>query len=129
MSKGAKDHRRQQPPPLDLDPRVRAAVALIGRTGAAEFQIRYCDDDQPVVWVAAAYWSTHQCWEAAAAMNAPAAIFRLCTQVIDGGTCTHCSKPTVFTEDSDTTLLDLAGCVYAWDPELRTYRRGCEGDQ
>jgi len=20
------------------------------------------------------------------------------------------------------------GCVYAWDPELSTFRRGCEGD-
>lgn len=34
----------------------------------------------------------------------------------------------VFVEDTDTTLLDRIGCVYAWDPELAMFRRGCEGD-
>lgn len=115
--------------PFDQDPRVTAAIAMIGRTGAGEFQIRYCDEEQPVVWMAMAYWPTHKTWEVAAAMHPERAVFRLCEQIIDGGTCTHCGKPTIFTADSETELIDQVGCVYAWDPELRTYRRGCEGDQ
>lgn len=110
------------------DPRVVAAVAMLGRTGAGEFQIRYCDEEQPVVWIAAAHWPTHRKWEAAGATTPAAAVFRLCEQVIDGGKCQHCGRVTIFAADSNTNLIDQVGCVYAWDPELLTYRRGCEGN-
>lgn len=122
--------RRWSAPDAALEnPRVAAAIAMIGRTGADEFQIRYCDEEPPTVWIAAARWPNHQRWEAAGALTPAAAVFRLCERVIDGGTCVHCGRPTAFAADSDTWLIDRLVCVYAWDPELRTYRRGCEGDQ
>ena len=55
------------------------------------------------------------------------AVFRLCDQVIDGGTCTHCNRPTGFTPDLDPMPLDDIVCWYQWDPELSEFRRGCAG--
>ena len=119
-----------------LDPRFVAGVDLIGRTGAKDFRVGWSDEDDgpPTVWYAVATYKRPPGtpkWtpgEAAAALDPVKAVLRLCEQLIDGGTCAHCGKPTIFVADTDTELLDLMGCVYAWDPELETFRRGCEGD-
>lgn len=118
------------------DPRFLAAVKLIERTGAHEFRIAHSpeDDGEPTVWWAAATYKRPPGtpkWtpgDAAAALDPLRAVLRLCEQLIDGGQCRHCGQNTIFTSDMDTTLLDQIGCVYAWDPELATFRRGCEGD-
>jgi hypothetical protein len=55
-------------------------------------------------------------------------VLRLCAQVVDGGRCTHCRRPTGLSEDLDAMPLDRLVCWYQWDPELATFRRGCEGD-
>jgi hypothetical protein len=110
--------------PPGVDDRFLAAVDLLGRTGAQEFQIRFCDEEQPTIWMAAARWRKH--WEAAGAMNPQAAVFRLCDSVVDGGSCTHCHRPTGFVPDIDPMPLDKMFCWYQWDPELKTFRRGCE---
>jgi hypothetical protein len=103
-----------------------AAVDLLGRTGASEFQIRYCEEEQPVIWMAAAKWDGQ--WQAAAAMQPVLAVLRLCDEVIDGGTCQHCQRPTGITADLDAMPLDRLFCWYQYDPELKTFRRGCAGD-
>jgi hypothetical protein len=110
-------------PPLELDPRFIGAVDLIGRTGAQEFQIRYTDDE-PVVWVARAQW--HGQWQSGSGPDPLAAVFRLCEQVVDGGQCTHCRRPAGFTADFEEMPLSELVCWYQWDPELATFRRGCE---
>jgi hypothetical protein len=107
------------------DPRLTPAVDLLGRTGASEFQIRYCDEDKPVVWIAAARWGDH--WECAAATHPMGAIFRLCDEVIDGGQCRHCGRPAGFAPDLDTMPLEPLVCWYQWDPERKTFRRNCAG--
>lgn len=124
-----------------LDPKFIAAVQLIQRTGAAAFRIGYSgeDDGDPVVWYAVATYKRPPGtpkWtpgEAAGALDPVNAVLRLCEQLIDGGTCTHCGRPTIFDADVSDTVIDDAlnamGCVYAWDPELATFRRSCEGDQ
>lgn len=135
--------RRPLPPEVSDDPRLMAAVDLIGRSGASDFQIRYCDEVDPLIWIAAARWQRDQIvviradgqdepasdhvWEVAAAINPLRAIFRLCDQVIDGGQCRHCSRPTGFSSDIDPMPLDSMVCWYQWDPELSTFRRGCSG--
>ena len=111
---------------LYKDPRLVAAVDMLGRTGAEEFQIRYCDEDKPIIWIAAARWKDR--WETAAAMNPLNAVFRLCDEVIDGGTCQHCNRPTGFEPTTDPMPLEPLVCWYQWDPELKTFRRGCAGD-
>lgn len=57
------------------------------------------------------------------------AVLRLLEQVVDGGRCTHCRRPTGVSEDWTATLpLEETFCWYVFDPELETFRRSCEGD-
>lgn len=96
---------------------------LLGRTGADQFVIRFCDEDDPIVWITQAKWRGH--WQVAAAKTPLRAVFALCDQVIDGGTCTHCRRPSGFAPDLDLMPLNGLVCCYQWDPELRVFRRGC----
>lgn len=114
------------PPRGTDDPRLPAAVDLLGRTGAEQFVIRYCDEDVPIVWIAQARWHGH--WEIAAAKQPLGAVFALCDLVIDGGKCAHCQRPTGFAPDLDAMPLEPFVCWQQWDPELKTFRRGCAGD-
>lgn len=113
------------PPRGTDDPRFVAAVDLIGRTGAEQFVIRYCDEDEPLVWIAQARYHGH--WQVAAALGPVGAVLALCDSLIDGGTCQHCQRPTGFAADVDPMPLEPFICWYQWDPELRTFRRGCAG--
>lgn len=107
----------------DQDPRMVAAIDMLRRTGANEVQIRYSDDEHPVVWIAVAQWRGH--WEAGAGMHPSHALFALCAEVIDGGTCKHCKRPTGFDSSFGQMPLDKVVCWYQYDPELKTFRRGC----
>lgn len=124
------------------DPRFVGAIDMLRRTGAADFQIRFSDDEQPVVWIAVV---RHRVKDglpvsdgpvnssmAAAGLTPLEAVLELCEKAIDGGTCAHCHRLTMFTAELSTTslddLIDLAVCQTMWDPELATYRRACEGN-
>lgn len=116
-----------------LDPRFIAGVEMLRRTGVREMRVAYSDEEQglPVVWWAAGKWTDHGN-EAAAGLDPATAVLRLCERVIDGGECKHCHKPTMFEAELPLgtaldQLADTLMCVYAWDPELSTFRRGCEG--
>lgn len=113
--------------PDQHDPRYMAAIDLIGRTGAKGIQIRYSDDEQPIVWMAVAdYREGHEC---AAALEPLRALLRLCDQLIDGATCVHCRRPSGITEDWEVQMpLDKVVCWYQYDPELAKFRRSCEGE-
>lgn len=121
------DHERAR-----FDPRFGPAVEMIGRTGATNFQLRYSDDESPVVWMAVATYGDR--FECAAAPAPLVAIFRLCDQLIDGVKCTHCGRIAAFFEElvpRDTpvdAVADAMFCAYRFDPELATFRRDCEGD-
>lgn len=87
--------------------------------------MRWCEEEEPTIWMAMARWKGT--WEVAAAMDPNRALFRLCDQVIDGGKCQHCAKPTGFSLEFDGGMpLPEAICWYVYDPELATIRRGCE---
>ncbi|MET0786572.1 MAG: hypothetical protein ABWY25_07700 [Paenisporosarcina sp.] len=110
------------------DPRFLATVELIQRTGIQRFQIRYHDDEEPLVWIAVAGYKGN--WEAGAGLNPLTAVWRLAEALIDGGQCQHCSRPAGITNDW-TGEMPMSGmiCWYIYDPELETYRRSCEGDK
>jgi hypothetical protein len=114
------------PPGID-EPRFIAAVALLERTGAGTFSIRYQDDEKPIVWIAIAGYEDDK-FAVAAGLNPQKAVFNLCSEVLDGGHCNHCNRPSAFSEDFDQMLLEEMFCWYQWDPELKTFRRGCEGE-
>jgi hypothetical protein len=108
------------------DPRFIAAVDLVGRSGADQFMMWFCDEQKPLVWICAALYE--DTWECAAGMNPLRAVFRLCETLIDGSTCVHCGKAAGFVPDLHPTIADDIICWYQWDPELKTFRRGCEAD-
>lgn len=106
------------------DDRFVAAVDLLGRTGALEFQIRHSPEDEPpITWTALGRWD--KTWECAASMRPLDAVFRLCDQVMDGGQCTHCHRPTGFEPDIDPMPLSQFVCWYQWDPSTKSFQRGC----
>jgi len=141
--------------PVD-DPRFTAGLDLIRRTGARGFQLRYSDDEDPVVWIAVGQWRWGKMrdasgrvvgkgpvpvgdgpvprggqirYECAAALDPLRAVLRLLDQIIDGGHCAHCSRPTGVSDDwTETMPLDEHICWYQFDPELSTFRRACEGE-
>jgi hypothetical protein len=103
-----------------------AAVDLIRRTGAEQVQIRYDDAEEPVVWFAVAVYVQGR-FDAAAAPEPVGATLRLAEQLVDGGQCTHCGKPTGLEPSSlETMPLDELICWYQYDPETEKFRRGCE---
>lgn len=130
-----------EPAAETVDPRAMAALDMLRRTGAADMQVRYSDDEQPVVWFAVARyrWANGRPqpegpvtrWETAAGHDPTEALLRLCERVIDGALCVHCERPSMFLPDLDPgkTPLDKLVCEYEWDPELSTFRRSCEGGQ
>jgi hypothetical protein len=116
-------HARRAPGGVDGD-RMMAAVDLVKRTGADEFQIRFCEEEQPVIWMAAARWKGT--WQAAGAMGPLGAVFALLDSVIDGGTCKHCGRPAGFeATDAGTMPMDKLVCWYQYDPGTRKFAKGC----
>lgn len=115
---------------VPVDPRFTAGLDLLrASTGISQAQVRFHDDESPVIWMAVALWAGGR-WEVAAGRHPTEAVLRLCEEVIDGGVCVRCSKPTMFLPDMDDNSLplDVISCVYSWDPELSTFRRSCDGD-
>lgn len=121
-----------------------AAVDLVRRTGSVEFVIREVDSsgevDHPTVFVAFAMHRIGEfgrpvpdgqpgrpVWTVGAGLGPIRAVLALADDLIDGGECVHCHRPTGVTEDIAPMPASAAICWYQWDPELGTFRRGCEG--
>jgi hypothetical protein len=112
-----------------------AALDMVRRTGADEVQVRYCEEEKPIVWMVAAHWPDREGilkdhWDVAGGMNPWIAMLRLCEATIDGGTCIHCYKPTAIDDKPADAFLEATEsfmCWYRYDPELNTFRRSCEG--
>lgn len=117
-------------PPRDaeMEAKLAACVDLARRTGSGTFELRYSDDQEPVVWMAIGKWGEQ--FETAAAMNPLRAAIRLLEIVIDGGICKHCERPSGVSDDwSQAMPLEDHVCWYVYDPETERFRRGCEGDK
>jgi len=112
------------------DQHITAAADMVRRTGATDFELRYSEPetpDGPVVWMCIASYSDGR-WDAGAGRTPDAAAERLLDQLLDGGNCTHCRRPTGVAHDLDAMPLSEHVCWYQYDPELNTYRRACEGE-
>lgn len=116
-----------------MDPKFIQGIELLRHTGMSNFRIGFTDEDDgpPIVWHATAtYARSKKTWhEVAGALEPVEAVMRLCEKLIDGGQCQHCRQLTIFYYDEPVdpgVFLESMGCVYAWDPELKTFRRGCE---
>lgn len=112
------------PDKRDDDDIINAAVVMIGRTGARNLMIGHSNAHQPPVWFAVA--SYREAHEAGGGMTALKAVLRLLDELIDGGECSHCKRPTGVVVELGTMPFADEICWYQYDPELRTFRRGCE---
>lgn len=127
-------------PGQELDPRLVAAVDMIRRCGAQQVTFGFADDVKPPLWWAWAEFHTDAAGrprgdgkerrhEAAGAMNPLRALLRLAETIVDGSLCRHCGRPAGLDPDEIESMpAERAICWYLYDPELRTFRRGCEGD-
>jgi hypothetical protein len=109
------------------DPRIGAVIELIGRTGATGFQIRYDEEQDPLVWVAVGEW--RHGYGCGAGLTPAAAAMALADSTIDGGLCAHCGRPSGVTDDwrEEMPLAEVV-CWYVFDPETKKFRRSCEGE-
>lgn len=121
---------------------LTALIELIGRTGVRDFEIRHDAGEGPaprVVWMAIVSAADGSVGECAAAFNPLKATERLASQIIDGGTCTHCLRLSMIDYDPlggdfDQLAEEMAVmadappfCWYRICPETKRFRRSCEG--
>lgn len=112
--------------------KLKASIEFLRRTGAQQIQIRYSDDEVPNIWFVVAIFDGKnpaklEGIEVDAALTPLRASLRLCERLADGGMCTHCKRPVGFEPDLLVTMpANKAICWYQYDPELKTFRRGCE---
>lgn len=116
----------------EAEDKLTAAVEFIRRTGARQIQVRYSDDEQPVIWFVVALYGKRgpagldRVITAASTTPVDAAL-RLCEQIADGGICAHCRRPVGFEPKMLNRMpYDKLICWYQWDPENKVFRRGCE---
>lgn len=108
-------------PPHDVD-RLVAAVDLVGRSGATNFELGWLDDDVPVE--DARWWAKAQYRGARLTVEDHAgpveAAEALACRILDGGTCTHCGGTTVI-GPAPTTV----GAACRWTRTGNRWERGC----
>lgn len=122
---------------LHDDPRFPAAVDVLRRTGPLEFQVRYADDELPVVWICVARFNLgpdgrpqrarfkgERAYEVGAGLSPIAALFKLCDQVLDQSTCVHCGRASGFLADA-VPEPDAGRCWWTWDEPTGSFVRGC----
>lgn len=125
----AHDEMVDQFPNLD-EPRLLAGIALVERTGATAIEIRYSDDEEPMIWMAVGLFGEK--FECAAGPDPTEAVMRLCAQLLDGGTCTRCARATGFANEPAgepnrlSELLGVAVCWYTWDEATAEFVRSCQ---
>lgn len=109
------------------DPRFTACIDFLRRTGMREFQFRYDEEQEPVVFVAGGFWA--DTFEADCSVDPLTAVLRLAERIGDGGQCAYCERPTGVSADWEHQMpLDKAFCWWVYDPETKAFRRGCEAE-
>jgi hypothetical protein len=116
---------------LPDEPFFLACVDMVGRTGAKTWEIRESEPEHkgsPKVWVAIAGYTSHGKWAhlVDASLAPTNAVFKLLEQAVDGNECQHCKRPAGITADFKGMPVPEAICWYQFDPELSSFRRGCE---
>lgn len=110
-----------------------AFIALIGATGAKSIELRYSDDDEPVVWMAVGAWPIPEGepdhHEAAGGLNPVEALLALGEKVIDGGDCPKCKRGTALSDSftGEKMPAEKGVCWWKYDPTLKAFLRGCDG--
>lgn len=111
--------------------KLHAAINFLRRTGAKQLQVRYSDDEHPVIWFVVALYDGNnprkiQGAEVDASTDPLRAALRLCERLADGGQCTHCERPVGFEPNLLLRMpMDDKICWYQYDPGTKRFVRGC----
>lgn len=128
---------KKKKPSKVLDPRFTAAIEVVRRTGATTIQVRYSDDEQPVIWFAVAGHNVgpegvpiaaggRRAWTTAAALTPERAVFKLAEELVDGAQCAYCHRPSGFLADpGERTFASSLLCWWTWDQETGKYVQEC----
>lgn len=107
--------------PSVLDPRFTATIDLIGRAGAVNVQIRFCEEEQPMVCMIVAEFRAHH--QTGIGLTPVEAVFDLAHKLVEGAVCVHCYRPARFDPNGDMSTGVF--CLYRWLPLYNGFRRGC----
>jgi hypothetical protein len=126
-----------------MEPELLGALNLVRRTGAKQVQVRYSDDEAPVVWIAVGGWfrgpdgvpvasGDELIYEAAAGPSPTVAMNRLLDQIVDGGVCPNCERPTGFIAKGEAlppegSAMQQMCCWWTWSDQDECYGRDCDG--
>lgn len=107
-----------------LGERTLALIELLRRCGLTGLQMRYSDDEKPVVWMAVACVGEAG-YAVAASFDPEKAIDNLSEEMIDGGACNHCGRPAGVMHELGSMPAAREICWYQYDPSLKRYARHC----
>jgi hypothetical protein len=114
------------------DPRLVALTKLIGHTGASGFQLRYDDNEEPLVWIAVASYeddeSASTIHQVGAGLTPIQAAYRVTESLMDGGQCTHCHRPSAVALDPAEIIGDEVICWYVYRDARQEFVRDCEDE-
>jgi hypothetical protein len=107
------------------EPALLAAIDVIGRANAVEFEVGYLDDTEH--WQDARWWASAR-WRGRKVLvedhPGPAqAAEALARRILNGGTCTHCGKTIVLTATRPKGSRRKKLC--AWRRDGARWVRGC----
>jgi len=109
----------------ESDPRFAATIDLLTRIGAIDVQIRYCEEQQPLIWMVVAEFKVEDdpVYRVGAGLDPVQAAFGLADELISGWFCAHCHRPSAFQPYAG--MPDSIYCLYQWQPELGAFERAC----
>lgn len=124
------------------DPRFTGMFKLLKKVAVESVTIRYSEPDEeegeaPTVWLAIAEFGNRARrrtlpgqptpFDAAAGSSPQVAMIRLCEQLLDGGQCSHCGRPTSFVSMGEAPVDGGIVCWVAWDAKKEEYVQDCGG--
>lgn len=115
-------------PDLADDPKFRAALEYVWTVLPRPLDIDFRVEGQaPTVWIVVCTYPEGR-YAVEADLDHLGALLKLCERITYGSVCLYCGRPAAF----DPNMLELSTkgvfCWMQWDPELRVFRRSCEGD-
>lgn len=130
-------------PPPGIDPELMLAIMkLLERSGMKEFQIRYDEEQKPVVWVAVALFKrpalrlpgkglaeekSNTGSQCGCGFTPIGAVRDLAENAVTGGTCTHCGRMIeVNFGDDEPAFPPTMVCYRKYDPEAKEFKRSCD---
>lgn len=112
-----------------VDPKFGAGLEYIYSVLPMPLDVRFRfeNSEVPAVWIAVCTYAGGR-YVAEADLAYVGALLKVCERITYGSTCLHCGRPAAFDPNMLPVSTRGALCWMQWDPELKVFRRSCEGD-